>query len=158
MRTTCGRRPVTSSTSTATVSRIPTGVRSPIPDWDDYACCVRQSGDVYSDNHVRYDSYGCVVRQTIPKFYNFLWLRSPYTNYESNVAWDVISSGYVFIDEYGINVDNSYGCIYFRRARTTPSARGSWPRLATASTTLSLIPTVFSGKMCFQISFKIIGG
>lgn len=58
---------------------------------------------------------GVLSRYTIPNsIQKFLWLRSPYTDYDLT-AWQVNPSGVVF---YGVsyNVDGSYGREY-RRAR-----------------------------------------
>ena len=54
---------------------------------------------------------GAFGRYIIPKFYNYWWLRSPYTgNVYNDRAWHVTSSGVV--DYYSYNhyvYDSSYG-------------------------------------------------
>ena len=45
---------------------------------------------------------GAFVRQTIPKFYNYWWLRSPDT-YSGGYAWIVTPSGVVDSNDYTVN-------------------------------------------------------
>ena len=51
---------------------------------------------------------GAFVRQTIPKFYNYWWLRSPDT-YSGGYAWIVTPSGVVDGYDHYYYVWDSYG-------------------------------------------------
>ena len=129
-------RMVTSTTTTkvpsTAMSTIPTGAfgRYTIPKFYNYwwlrspgtnnigffvstAWYVASSGVVNNVYNV-YDgnigkSYGRIIRQIIPKFYKYWWLRSPHTNSSVIFGYSaglVKPSGDV---DNGSNIDNSYG-------------------------------------------------
>ena len=106
---------MTSTTTTAAVSTIPSGVRSPGTDWDDIACYLGPNGNIFEDINFYIDSvkdsYGIWLKYT-SKFFQKWWLRSPYA-YVNDYACSVRSGGVVYHD---YSVDYSYGRIYFRRA------------------------------------------